>query len=978
MFWTIHPALVAILAVIFSVAGLMSSAAPTLALSPDRGLELVTPEAPGPAITNVEHISADGKAVIYQSLGAFPDAEAGDLFSYNLTVRGPDGWVNRPISPPFTLKQPNLVPTKPLAFDESLTTSLWQSSLPLTPDGPEAGKFSLYRRFPDGSLQMQVALGEPEPSTVGASSNSGHLVFRYSGHLLASDVARTSGSGIYELVGSTLRQVDVGPGGQELSPCGAEAGSTSVSQSGERIVFSARLADCSQPRRVYVREGGSETIEVSESECTRPDCDAPQNVTFVGATPSVSNVFMVTSQQLTSGDEDDDPDLYRRDLAGGELKLLTPDSVGADGEVLAEPVYTSTDGSRVYLYARGRLTPGIGGKARTNLYLSEANQLRFIASLGTEQPFATSASGRYALLTTQTALSGNELERPFLFEFDGSDSTAGRFGTITRIGIDESAGHVYVLDNGHDVVDKFNAEGDALPFASTGTSSLSGAATPAGAFGFNGEADISIDNSGAASHGRLYVNAEFGPVNAFGPDGSYLWQLPAATLGDDCGTAVDALGHLWVADWSKGKAFQYAATGSPPAQIGAVESTTGNPCRINLDRQGNVYLNIWNSKVDKYMNGLFASTLDSGKSLDVAIDQSENDGLLFTIHEDNFNEYSFEGGLVGTSGDGVIERGVGIAYSPQRDWVYVADGGDNTIKVFGPPAASPATDVPIEGLDLDGKADVYRYDALLNRLKLVSVGPNTGNGPFDATTRSPLEEPQFLGPEVTFRVLSEDGQRAWFSTPEQLLPEDGNDAEDLYEWHLGDLHLVSDGQGPGEVMFAGASPDGSTVMFRTTRVLLSADRDGGDRDVYAARIGGGFEESAVSPECPQQPCQRSPTVAGLADSPATIHMGESGSRRLRIRRFPGDMVAKIIRSGRTRLIVQVPAPGVVSAKAFSRKTLLAKGIAGATKSGPIHIVLKWTTKARAQLKAGRTLMLRLQVREGATAVTRRLTLKGVN
>lgn len=966
--------IVAVLAVIGALELVSVESAPASTLD-GRGLELVTPEAPGPSIINATAISPDGEAIVYISGGPFPDAHAGDVVSYNRAGRTPEGWRGSPIGPAYELGEAVIGPTRPVAFDQGLAMSLWQSSLPLTPDGPPAGRFGFYRRAPGGSISLLAALGEEEPVAVGASRDANRLVFSSAEHLLPSDAARTEGSGIYELVGGALREVDVDAGGQELYPCGAEAGGPNVvSESGERIVFTAPASGCGQPRRVYVREG-SETVEASASRCGRADCDGPQDVGFVGATPDGSSIFMVTTQQLTDEDEDAGSDLYRYD-AGGDPTLLTAAVPGASGEVLAKPVHAGAAGSRVYFYARGRLLPGLGSPTATNLYLWQEGQLRFIAVLGAERPLQISGDGRYALLTTTAALSGEERERPLLFSFDGSDSTAGRFGAIIRIGIDEATGSVYVLDKGHDVVDKFTADGVAAPFAALGASSLSGASTPAGSFKLNEQADISVDNSGTASQGRIYVNAERAPVNAFAPNGDYLWRLPASSLGDDCGTAVDTLGHLWVADWQGKRLLEFAAAGSPPEQIGTVDSTTGNPCRLTFDRGGKLYLNIWNSRVDEYVGGAFAATLDPEVSQDVAMDQSAGGDLLFAVHEKRFSELTSANGLLGSSGEGIVENGVGIAYNPDRDWVYVADAGTRTIDVFGPPALRPAANMPVEGADQDGAADVYRYDAVANRFRLLSVGSVGGNGRLGATLRSPLEEPELFDPVVHFQALSRDGDSAWFATPERLLPEDQNDSEDVYEWSGGSLHLVSPGPGPAPAQFAGATPDGGTVLFRTARSLLPADRDGGDSDVYAARLGGGFPESQATPECPQQPCRREPVAATRFAAPVTAKDRRRGRGRLRIAHLGRDLVADILGSGSTPVAVHAPVAGLISARASTGGTLLGRGAAGATRAGRVSVPLAWNARARALLARRVKLEVRLRISEGSATATRELTLRG--
>jgi DNA-binding beta-propeller fold protein YncE len=952
----------------------LASAAPAHAPAADgRALELVTPTQPGPIVSNVVGVSPDGGAIVFLSLGSFPGSEAGDVLSFNLAERGGEGWRTDPLGPPYEPQKLTFnLATLPVGFDDVLTTSLWRGWYPLTPDGPEPERFGFYRRDPDGSLTFLADVGKEEPGIVGSTSDARRLVFSSASHILPSDANRVSGRGIYELHGGTLRQVDVGEDGQELSTCGAEARAfTAVPKSGESTVFSVSSPGCIEPNRIFVWDG-TKAMEASASRCTRPDCGPPQTATFVGMTSEGGSVYLVTAEQLVNGDTDETSDLYRFDIEGEALSLLTPAVAGANGEVLAEPVRAGAGGSRVYFYAEGRLLPGIGSQGGINLYLWQNGQLRFIDSQRANQPLQISRDGRYALLAPSTPLSGVETERELLFSFDGSDSDAGRFQALRRIGVDETTGSVYVLDQGHDVVSKFTPDGVATPFAATGSSSLNGAATPAGVFGLNDEADISVDNSGTASQGRVYVNADAGPVNAFAPDGSYLWQIPADLLGYDCGTAVDGDGHLWVSDRYEGEALEFAATSATPEEIGRVEATGGSPCRLSVDPEGNLYLNVYNGKVDKYVGGAFDSTLDPTGSNEVATNQSGEESLVFTNQSTGFNEFVAGKGLR-TSTTGVRE-GVGIAYNPERDWVYVADAGDDTVKVFGPPTSRPASGAVVEGIDEDESADVYRYDAAENRLRLLSVGSIGGDGPEPARFVTPLEPMAFFLPPDRFPALNDDGGRVWFSTVERLLPEDENDAEDVYEWDRGSLSLISPGPGPYPAYFAGASADGDTVMFLTTRTLLPSDRDGGDNDLYAARIGGGFPEPG-EPGC-IEPCERQPAAAAPFSQSPTESGGGGRRGRLRIEGLPRALAAGIVRSGRTAIVVHAPAPGLLTARARGGGGILARGTAGATRAGKVHLVLEWSDAARAALDEGRTLKVRLRVSLGKDAATRRLTLAG--
>jgi len=294
------------------------------------------------------------------------------------------------------------------------------------------------------------------------------------------------------------------------------------------------------------------------------------------------------------------------------------------------------------------------------------------------------------LFSPAPALAGTASDRPLLFSFDGSDTTAGQFGTLSALEIDQANGLVYVIDVGHDVLDKFNLAGTAQNFSATGSSSLS-PEFPGDTF--NGESDVTVDNSGV-NPGRIHVMRENGPLEAFSPAGASLWEIGG--LADVCGLAVDTAGHPWVGDYTNGKATEYAASGSPPAEIGSVAVTSGNPCRLEVDASGNLYINRWRAGVDKYEGGVKVATLDTTESHGVTVDQSSATGHVFTIHSGDFNEYESSGTLVGTFGAGSIGDGQGIAYDKALDRVYVSDRGSNTVKVFGPAVTGTVPDVTIE------------------------------------------------------------------------------------------------------------------------------------------------------------------------------------------------------------------------------------------------------------------------------------------
>ena len=103
----------------------------------------------------------------------------------------------------------------------------------------------------------------------------------------------------------------------------------------------------------------------------------------------------------------------------------------------------------------------------------------------------------------------------------------------------------------------------------------------------------------------------------------------------------------------------------------------------------------------------------------------------------------------------------------------------------------------LTGAENGGVRQYYRYDDRTRRLTCVSC-------PLGAATRevNPLDQSNFLGPRAP-RVLSEDGDTFVFRTRDPLVVQDENRGEDInsgwdiYEWHDGEVGLITDGQHSG-------------------------------------------------------------------------------------------------------------------------------------------------------------------------------------
>jgi dipeptidyl aminopeptidase/acylaminoacyl peptidase len=656
-----------------------------------RAWELATPgPTNGVRLLAERAWSADGDRVVYASLGPMPGAPSGELVANGVATRTAAGWTTKPVGEPFTDPTTDLLASHPLAVSSDLSGWLWFSVQPLVPGAPVTPDAGMYRAEADGTLRLLGDVGDRGTFTFfGSSEDLHHAVFDTEAHVLPTDADRLAGGDAYEFAGSSLRLVGVDDTGTALSTCGSEIGDGdatdlglhAISRDGARIFLSAPVAsDCGVPRRVYLREDGARTTEISAAACTRPDCDAAQDVTFAGALADGSSAFLLTTQQLTNDDTDDGPDLYRYDVADHALTRISAGTPGASAGV-SGAIRASDDGTRVYFVATGALVPGRGQDGRPNLYLDDDGRLRFLA------------------------------------------------------------------------------------------------------------------------------------------------------------TADD--------------------------------------------------LDLRNAEIS-----------------------SDGDTLVF------------------------------------------------------------ATATPLLPSDTDSAVDVYRYDVAGGGLEQLSLGSDgRGNGAFDVSLNANSFAP--LGRQP-MRYASADASRVVFVTAEALVPQDVNEAADIYESTSGGggSRLVSSGTGDDSLTYGGISADGRSVFFSTDESLLPSDRDGGDQDLYVARLGGGFAEPPSPPPCEGDACQGPPADRIVRPGPESLTYVEPSvsprRRPFRVRQLDRRSRRLLATTGRATLAVDVPAAGRVSlvarARVDGRPSVVARAAATAHGPSTVRLRVRLSTPARRALRRLGSLRLTLIVR----------------
>jgi hypothetical protein len=221
--------------------------------------------------------------------------------------------------------------------------------------------------------------------------------------------------------------------GGGLNAGGEETQSSSVSADGNVVYFLANEGVtgtfCNSfdfPQRLFKRVNAEETVAVSAPTCTpTPLCGGPNGRDlFRGASLDGSVVVFKTDRRVTPSDQDFGSDVYVYDETPptGEPKLvqisagetISPEhpTPGTDASTQGV-VRISTDGSRVYFVATGRLTADATAGSN-NLYVYRrdaahpAGELKFLATFGSESSELWTLAGAPAIAVPVHGDSGDD------------------------------------------------------------------------------------------------------------------------------------------------------------------------------------------------------------------------------------------------------------------------------------------------------------------------------------------------------------------------------------------------------------------------------------------------------------------------------------------------------------------------------------------------------------------------------------------
>ena len=220
-----------------------------------------------------------------------------------------------------------------------------------------------------------------------------------------------------------------------------------------------------------------------------------------------------------------------------------------------------------------------------NLYIADAGDMR-VRKIDASSGIITTVAGNSPGL----GIGG--------FSGDGGAATSAALNSPDGVALD-SAGNVYIADNGNQRIRKVDTSGNITTLAGIGfvTGSDAGDGGPANKAELSSISDVAVDNAGnvyIADQEHIRQVNKSGTINtvAHGFFGTCV-ATPQPVANSDVaatGFAVDSAGNLFIAD-KMGTCIQELSNGTVTTVAGfPVTANIGEPYAVALDSSGNIYI----------------------------------------------------------------------------------------------------------------------------------------------------------------------------------------------------------------------------------------------------------------------------------------------------------------------------------------------------------------------------------------------------
>ena len=616
------------------------------------------------------------------------------------------------------------------------------------------------------------------------------------------------------------------------------------------------------------------------------------------AAPDGNSVGYVALSPFPGGGPGID-DLATRGPNGWTSQNLLPPQ--APGVTLALPGYVlySTDLSKALLSNGGATISGASGQ---------------------DFPFLDPGSCTTALFpspppTAATPCTGEAVGRPNLFvrnDTNGSFSLVDSFanapaGTTPQAdtgsaAVGASADMSTVVFTDDAVLTPGATFGDSNLYAENGgTVTLLGDGASLGGPGFPGRVLHAVSDDGS----RIFVTDAAGNLGEFHP-GSTSPTLIAPTQNGSSPAFMTASSDGSVVFFTDADAA--ALTGDTVSGSGTnlyewngstITNLTPGHSQVQVD--GVVGASSDGSVVYFVAEGVLASGATANAE-NLYVDQNGTTKFVATLNANDGSDWN------GQATARVTPDGMHLAFnSSDPTLAQTVDSFDNTDATSGNP-----------------DTEVYLYSAGTGSLVCASCNA-AHNPPIGSSTLDPVEGGILNGGGMYLQHnLSDDGSRVFFDSSDALVPTDTNGQPDVYEYENGQDSLISSGRSDDASLFYDASANGSDVFFVTRDQLVPQDTDG-QQDLYDARVNGGFPAPPPLPPCTGDSCKPGTTAPPAPPTIATVTFFGPGNPTPTSPKVPPKATVKFstkaIKGFKFVIKVRVPAKGTVTISGHGLKSV---------------------------------------------------------
>jgi hypothetical protein len=324
--------------------------------------------------------------------------------------------------------------------------------------------------------------------------------------------------------------------------------------------------------------------------------------------------------------------------------------------------------------------------------------------------------GAFASIWANALPADAAVTHPFSFSFNGSETPAGSLVQAGSVAVSRQSENVYVADIGSNVADVFTASGKY-------ESQITGTETPAGAFNFTAPAAIAIDNSTNPedlSAGDVYViDSGNNVIDKFSSTGAYLGQVEGLFGGGLLGLGVDGSGNLWVYT-GESNILEFDDTGTFLSKF-STASFPEPPFAV--DTSGHTYPSTFGGVQKFNAHGEVEGTVDSCHSCQTAVATDFANDDVYSDDQTVVKEIDSSQHPLGEFGETQLTSGGpgGMSVAPISGEIYVANATDAKVNVFlpapGPRAlATPATGIQVSSATLhaavvpNGAETTYEFE----------------------------------------------------------------------------------------------------------------------------------------------------------------------------------------------------------------------------------------------------------------------------